>query len=251
MVPRDELIGHLDSYLRAREYRDYGPQGLQVEGRSEIRRVVTAVSSSLELFERAATARADLILVHHGLLWDRDSRLVRGAFRERLATLLRHEINLAGYHLCLDAHPELGNNALAARGLGLTDIQPWCEEAGMPIGYRGRCEPAPAAEWLRRINAFYGSDSLAFLYGPEPVRSIGVVSGGAQRQVHDALAAGLDLYITGEVSEFVMHTAKEGGIHFVAAGHYNTERIGIRALGEYVAARFDVEVEFIDLPNPV
>lgn len=250
MVSRDELIGYLDGYLRVGEYRDYGPQGLQVEGRPEIRKVVTAVSSSLELFERAAAVGADLVMVHHGLLWDRDSRLVRGAYRERLAVLLRNEINLAGYHLCLDAHPEVGNNVLAARGLGLTDIQPWCEEAGTAIGFRGQCEPAPAAEWLRRINTFYGSDSLAFLYGPEPVRSIGIVSGGAQRQVHDALAEGLDMYVTGEVSEFVMHTAKEGGIHFVAAGHYNTERIGIRTLGEHVASRYNVDVEFIDLPNP-
>jgi dinuclear metal center YbgI/SA1388 family protein len=251
MVSRDELIGYLDDYLLVQEFRDYGPQGLQVEGRAEVRKVVTAVSSSLELFRRAAEEEADLILVHHGLLWDRDSRLVRGAFRERLATLLRHDINLAGYHLCLDAHPEVGNNALAVRGLGLTDIQPWCEEGGVGIGFRGRGEPAGASEWLRRINEFYGSDSLAFLYGPEPVRSIGVISGGAQRQIQDALAAGLDLYVTGEVSEFVMHTAKEGGIHFVAAGHYNTERIGIRALGEHVAERFGLDVQFIDLPNPV
>jgi dinuclear metal center YbgI/SA1388 family protein len=251
MVARDELIGYLDSYLKVREYRDYGPQGLQVEGRPEIRKVVTAVSSSLELFERAAAAGADLVMVHHGLLWDRDSRLVRGAFRERLAVLMRNEINLAGYHLCLDAHPEVGNNALAARSLGLTDIQPWCEEGGVTIGFRGRCEPASAAEWLQRINTLYGSDSLAFLYGPEPVRSIGIISGGAQRQVHDALAEGLDMYVTGEVSEFVMHTAKEGGIHFVAAGHYNTERIGIRALGEHIASRYNIDVEFIDLPNPV
>jgi dinuclear metal center YbgI/SA1388 family protein len=251
MVLRDELIDYLADYLKVREYRDYGPQGLQVQGRAEIRKVVTAVSSSLELFERAAAAGADLIMVHHGLLWDRDSRLVCGAHRERLAALLRNDINLAGYHLCLDAHPEVGNNALAVRGLGLTDIQPWCEDGGVMYGFRGRGEPAPATEWLQRINDFYGSNSLAFLYGPEPVRSIGIVSGGAQRQVHDALAAGLDMYVTGEAGEFVMHTAKEGGIHFVAAGHYNTERIGIRALGEHVASRYNVDVKFIDIPNPV
>src|SRR4051794_21963507 len=112
MVPRDDLIRYVDDYLRVREIRDYGPQGLQVEGRSAVNRVVTAVSASLELFQRAAECNADLILVHHGVLWDRDSRLIRGAYRERLATLLRHDINLAGYHLCLDAHPEIGNNAL-------------------------------------------------------------------------------------------------------------------------------------------
>jgi dinuclear metal center YbgI/SA1388 family protein len=251
MVQRDDLIRYIDDYLRVRDIRDYGPQGLQVEGRSEVRKVVTAVSASLELFCRAAESGADLILVHHGVLWDRDSRLIKGAYRERLATLLRHEINLAGYHLCLDAHAEIGNNALAVRGLGLTEIESWCEESGTAIGWRGRCEPVSGSKWLERINAFYGSNSLAFLYGPEPVRSIGIISGGAQRQVTDALAAGLDMYVTGEVSEFVMHTAKESGIHFIAAGHYNTERIGIRALGEHVAARYDVEVEFIDIPNPV
>jgi dinuclear metal center YbgI/SA1388 family protein len=251
MVARDELVGYLDDYLRVPEIRDYGAQGLQVEGRPEIRKIVTAVSSSLELFERAAAAGADLILVHHGLLWDRDSRRVCGPFGRRLALLLRHEINLAGYHLCLDAHPEVGNNALAVRGLGLTEVTPWCEEHGTAIGFWGRCEPTPASEWLQRINTFYGSNSLAFLYGPDRVRSVGIVSGGAQRQIHDALALGLDLFVTGEASVFVMHTAQEGGIHFVAAGHYNTERIGIRALGEYIARRYGLEVEFIDLPNPV
>ncbi len=251
MVSRDELIGYLDGYLRVGEFRDYGPQGLQVEGKPEIRKIVTAVSSSLALFERAVEAGADLIMVHHGLLWDQDSRLVRGAYRARLATLLRHDINLAGYHLCLDAHAEVGNNALATRGLGLTDIQPWCEVSGVPIGFRGRCEPTPAAEWVRRINSFYHSEALAFLYGPEAICSVGIVSGGAQRQIHDALAAGLDMYVTGEASEFVMHAAQEGGIHFVAAGHYHTERIGIRTLGEHVAQRYDIAVEFIDLPNPV
>jgi dinuclear metal center YbgI/SA1388 family protein len=251
MAGRDEILAHLHEYLRVADYRDYGPQGLQVEGKAEVRKVVSGVSGSVALFEAAAAAGADLILVHHGIFWDRESRVVKGGLKRRLELLLGHEMTLAGYHLCLDAHSEVGNNILAARGLGLSNIQPWAEYNGRTIGFRGEWDGLAPDEAVQRVNDLYGSRSLTFLSGPERIRHVGIVSGGAQSEIRTAIESGLDLYITGEVSEYVMTTAQEGGIHFISAGHYNTERLGIRALGEYVAGRFGVEHEFIDIPNPV
>lgn len=251
MAERDAILQYLGDYLRVGEWRDYGPQGLQVEGAARVERVVTGVSASVELFERAAEVRAQMVLVHHGMFWEKDSRVVRGPLRRRLELLLRHEITLAGYHLCLDAHPEVGNNILAARGLGLEDITPFGRYEKTTIGFQGRLPGVPVEAFVRRVDEFYGSRSLVFPYGPEAVRSVGIISGGAQREMLQAIEAGLDMFITGEASEFVMQTAKEAGIHYAAAGHYNTERNGIRALGEHVAARFGIEATFIDLPNPV
>lgn len=250
-IPRDEILAYLQETLRVGDFRDYGPQGLQVEGRPEVRKVVSGVSGSVALFERAADAGADLIIVHHGIFWERESRVVRGGLKRRLELLLEHQMTLAGYHLCLDAHSEWGNNVLAARGLELENIRPWGEYQGKPIGYRGDWEGLPIAAAVERVNALYGSRALEFLYGPERVRTVGIISGGAQDQVREAIRDGLDLYITGEASEFVMHTAREGAIHFLGAGHYNTERLGIRAVGEHLAQRYGIEHEFIDLPNPV
>jgi dinuclear metal center YbgI/SA1388 family protein len=248
---RDALAAYLDEYLRVAEVRDYGPQGLQVEGRDEVRKIVTAVSASLELFEQAVAAGADAILVHHGLFWDRESRVVRGPLKRRLRLLLEHDVSIMGYHLCLDRHPEVGNNILAARGLGLREIAPVALYEGVSIGFQGETGGVPAEEMVRRIDGFYGSRSLTFLYGPPVVRRVGIISGGAQREMQQAIDAGLDMYLTGEASEFVMHKAQEAGLHYVAAGHYATERIGIRTLGEHLAARFGLEAEFIDIPNPV
>lgn len=251
MASRDEILRYLHDYLRVKDYRDYGPQGLQVEGKAEVRKVVSGVSGSAALFEQAAEAGADLVLVHHGIFWDKESRVVKGGLKRRLELLLQHEITLAGYHLCLDAHPEVGNNVLAARGLGLENIRAWAEYNGRTIGFRGEWAGLPAAEAVARVNTLYGSRAVEFLYGPAEVREVGIISGGAQGEVRLAIEDGLDLYITGEVSEFVMNTAREGNIHFLGAGHYNTERLGIRALGEHVAAQFQVEHQFIDVPNPV
>ena len=249
---RDNILSHLHEYLRVADFRDYGPQGLQVEGRPDVRKVVSGVSGSVALFEQAAAAGADMVIVHHGIFWERESRVVKGGLKRRLELLLEHGMTLAGYHLCLDAHPELGNNILGVRGLQLENTAPWAEYQGRLIGFRGEWTvPITPQEAVERINRLYGSDSLTFLAGPGMVRTAGVITGGAQDQVGDAIEAGLDMFITGEASEFVMNRAREGGIHFVAAGHYNTERLGIRALGEYVAQRFGVAHEFIDIPNPV
>lgn len=252
MASRTEIVRYLDAYLDVPRTPDYGPQGLQVEGKEEVRRVATAVSASLALFERAIAWGADLILVHHGLFWENTPRVVTGPLGRRLALLLAHEVNLAAYHLCLDRHPEIGNNVLALRGLGCEALEPFGEHRGVTIGYRGTLPGGlPLAELTARVREFFGREPLVFPYGPDPVHTLGVITGGAQRELTQAIAAGLDAYLTGEASEWVMHAAEEARITYFAAGHYATETTGIRALGDHVAQRFGVEARFFDLPNPV
>jgi dinuclear metal center YbgI/SA1388 family protein len=245
-APINDLIGHLDALLNPSAFDDYGPNGLQVPGNDAISTVVTGVSASSELFELAAGHDADLVLVHHGLFWGAtgpvDARLKR-----RLKLLFEHDMALAAYHLPLDAHPLVGNNALLAQAIGATEPEPF---AG--IGVRARL-PAISPEELRaRVReATGGREPLAFLAGPDPVQTIGIVSGGAARHLDDAIAAGLDAFVTGEPREPAMNDAREGGIHFLAAGHYATETFGVRALGDRLASEFGLRHVFADVPNPI
>ena len=251
-VDRDELVAYLAELLEPDQGRDYCPNGLQVEGRSRIRRLITGVSACLELFEAARRANADAILVHHGIFWDGAPMSLVGMQARRVRELIAGELNLLAYHLPLDRHSELGNNALAAQAFGLVERRPFAFHKGQEIGFKGRFEPAiPAAELARRCADIFGQEPLTFLSGPESVSSLGLVSGGAQRDFYQAIADGLEAFITGEVSEWVMNVAREEGVHYLAAGHYATERLGVRALGEHLAERFALDVEFIDIPNPV
>jgi len=248
---RDALVSYLDQYLDSRG-RDYGPNGLQVEGREEIRKIVTGVSACQELFVRAREAGADAVLVHHGLFWEGMPRTLTGFQYRRVAELIRGEMSLIAYHLPLDRHAGVGNNAVAGRQFGLEGLEPFGEHEGLPIGFKGRFpSPLSSTELVERCRQVYGQEPLAFLSGPEAIQSLGIISGGAQREFYGAIADGLDAYITGEVSEWVMNVAKETETHYLAAGHYATERLGIRALGEHLAERFGIVAEFIDVPNPV
>jgi dinuclear metal center YbgI/SA1388 family protein len=248
---REALISYLDQYLDSRG-RDYGPNGLQVEGREEIRKIVTGVSACQELFVRAREAGADAVLVHHGLFWEGMPRTLTGFQYRRVAELIRGEMSLIAYHLPLDRHLEVGNNAVAGRQLGLRRIEPFGEHDGLPLGVKGLFpEPVSPEELVERCRRVYGQEPLAFLSGPEAISTLGIISGGAQREFYAAIADGLNAYITGEVSEWVMNVARETRTHYLAAGHYATERLGVRALGEHLAERFGIEVEFIDVPNPV
>ncbi len=252
MLSLAELVDYLDGLLAAGEGRDVCPNGLQVEGRQRVKRLVTGVSACQELFAAARQRRADAILVHHGIFWRGDPRVLRGVQYRRVAELVHGELSLLAYHLPLDRHPELGNNALAARSLGLGDLTPFGTLDGEEWGFRGRfAEPVTMADFTARCRELFGGEPLVFAHGPDPVTTAGVVSGGAQRVLAQAIEAGLDLFLTGEVSEWVMNLAREAGIHFVAAGHYATERLGVQALGDHLADRFGLEVEFVDIPNPV
>jgi dinuclear metal center YbgI/SA1388 family protein len=245
-VPLEHLIGHLDALLNPAAFDDYGPNGLQVPGSGSISTVVTGVSASVELFERAADEHADLVLVHHGLFWGTTGP-IDGRLKRRLKLLFHHDMALAAYHLPLDAHLRVGNNALLAAAIGATSPEPF---AG--IGVRARLDGVSPDELVARVrDATGGREPLAFLCGPDPVRTIGIVSGGGARHLDDAIAAGLDAFVTGEPREPAMNDARESAIHFLAAGHYATETFGVRALGDGLAAEFGVRHLFVDLPNPI
>ena len=245
MAERDEIIAYANELLDLGSFRDYGPQGLQVVGADEVTRVVCAVSSSLELFDRAAAAGAQLVIVHHGLLWDNESRVIDRRVRRRLQTLFDADISLAGYHLALDAHPEVGNNALLARELGVEVDGPFLD-----FGVGGRVSTT-RDEFVARIREKIAPDPLVFAEGPDELGRVAIVSGGGSKYLPDAAAAGYDLYLTGEPAEPSLHLARELAITFVAAGHYATERLGVIALTEKLAERFELEWEFVELPNPV
>lgn len=251
-VKRVRLLAYLEDYLGAREGRDACPNGLQVEGRTTIRKIVCGVSACRDLFERAADLSADAVLVHHGILWEGAPRELTGVQYQRVKRLIESGLNLLAYHLPLDRHPEVGNNALAARSLGLDHLEPFGRLDGLPLGFKGQfATPLPVDRFVERCRQVFGQEPLIYRHGPDPLASAAIVSGAAQRSFQDAIEEGLDLFLTGEVSEWVLHTAQESETHYVAAGHYATERLGIRALGEHLRDRFGLEVTFVDLPNPV
>jgi dinuclear metal center YbgI/SA1388 family protein len=218
-----------------------------VPGSREVTSVVTGVSAQLELFERAAEAGAQLVLCHHGLFWDFHPRSIGAAMKRRLRVLFDNDISVAGYHLPLDAHPEVGNNALICEALGLERAEPFSAHKGRAIGFVG----VPFAELRARCEEAFGREPFVFDSGPELVHSVGIVSGGAQSRFREAIELGLDAFLTGEVAEHVMAEAREGGVHYIGAGHYATERLGIRRLGELVAERFRIEHRFVEIPNPI
>ena len=247
------LIGYLDELLMPAAFSDYGPNGLQVPGRDEIETVVTGVSAGEELFRRAAELDAGLVLVHHGIFWNGAPLALSVADKRRLAVLFEHDIALAAYHLPLDGHPEIGNNALIAAGLGCASHEPFALHKGRPIGVAGRFGGDGIApdELVARAHGLTGREPLAFLAGPQRVCTIGIVSGGGSPYLGDAIAAGYDAFLTGEPVERVMHQAQEAGIHFLAAGHYATETFGVRRLGDLLAERFGIRHVFVDIPNPI
>ena len=247
MARRDEVIAYADELLELDSFPDYGPMGLQVAGSEDVTRIACAVSASLELFELAAAVGANLLLVHHGLLWDNDPRTIDDRMRRKLEALFRAGTTLAAYHLALDAHPEIGNNALLARELGVAVDGP---VAGLGVGGRLESGMDPEA-FVDLVGERLGRVPTAFLEGPDTVERIAIISGGAARYVTDAAGEGYDLFLTGEPAEPTLHTARELGIHFVAAGHYATERLGVQALAERLEDRFSLEWEFLELPNPV
>ncbi len=251
-VRRQQLLDYLDGYLDADVGDDFGPNGLQVEGRGTIRKIVTGVSASEALFRRARELEADAVLVHHGLFWNGDDRRLVGFLRRRVGALIEGDINLFAYHLPLDRHSGLGNNVLAARAFGIDPPRPFGEHEELPIGSAGELdEPLAPARFERRCEEVFGQAPLAFAHGPDPIRTAAFVSGAAERLFHQAIADGYDAFVTGEASEWVMNVARETGTHFFAAGHYATERLGVRELGRLLAREFGITVEFVDVPNPV
>jgi dinuclear metal center YbgI/SA1388 family protein len=253
MSDRDEILRYCDDLLDRDSFEDYGPNGIQVPGRTEVSRIATGVSANLETLERAVETGAELVMTHHGLLWGDEVSPLSAPMTARLRTLLCANCSLAAYHLPLDAHPEIGNNALLRDALGLEpDERPFGRAKGSAVGLIGRAdEPIELGELRRRLADALGREPLVFDAGPDRISAVGIVTGAGAFALHEAGPMGLDALVTGEPSEPVMGEAREYGIHFLAGGHYATETMGIRRLGELVAERFEIEHEFIDVPNPV
>ena len=248
-MQRAELDAYLDQYLDVARFRDYCPNGLQVEGKAGVARIVTGVTASLELIERAIHARADALLVHHGYFWRNEDPKLVGIKRRRIARLIEHDLNLYAFHLPLDSHPEVGNNATLAARLGLTIEGRTGEQE---IVFFGRAERELAlSELAERVETSLARPPLVI---GDPDRRVGRIAwctGAAQGYLEDAVRIGADAYITGEASEQTVHLARESGVAFLAAGHHATERYGIEALGRHLAQRFGLEHLHIDVPNPV
>jgi dinuclear metal center YbgI/SA1388 family protein len=252
VASRDEIIAFCDQLLDAGSFDDYGPNGLQVPGSPEVSKLATGVSANRAFIDAAVDSGAQLALTHHGLFWSSQPLALSEGMAGRLRAALGAQLSVAGYHLPLDAHPEVGNNALICDRLGFEQEGGFGEVNGRKIGVIGRsAEGVEAAELTRRVTELAGREPLVFDAGPERVHSIGIVSGGASSLLNEAIAGGLDSFLTGEPTERVMADAREGRIHFFAAGHYATETFGVRRLGELVAERFGIEHQFIDVPNPI
>lgn len=247
-VQRSELQDYLSSLLKVGSFSDYCPNGLQVEGQPLIERLVTGVTASAELIEQAIAHNAQGLLVHHGYFWKGEAATLTGVKKQRIARLLQHEINLFAYHLPLDCHPQLGNNAQLAAAMG------WQISGELPgsIGLMGETSASQSGEALRQQLAAVLDFAVLHIAGADrPIKRVAWCTGAAQGDLQQAIAAGADAYISGEISEPTVHLARESGVHYYAAGHHATERGGVRAVGEHLAERFALDVQFIDLPIPV
>ena len=248
MAHRDEIVEYANELLEIHRFPEYGTPGLQVVGADEVAKIACGVSSSRELFERAAAAGAQLVIVHHGMFWRNEPVWIDRRQRGRLETLFGADLTLLAYHLALDAHPTLGNNAALADALDVEVEGPFAE-----VGQGGRLrKPTGIGELVGRIRESVGSrEPLVFAHGPERIERIAICSGGAGVELIRAAHEGYDLLLTGEPEEPSLQTARELGIHFVAAGHDATERLGVQALARHLAERFALEWEFIEVENPV
>lgn len=250
-----ELERIIDEKLNSRAVSDYAPNGLQVEGKRRIQRIITGVTASLPLIEKAIEKKADALLVHHGYFWKSESPCIRGMKGERIKQLLINEINLFGYHLPLDMHPELGNNAQLAQKLGVTNLRGLEEQSNSIPVYGELAVPISAEALAARIEKvlnrkpLFCGDFIA-RYPQKPIKTVAICTGGGQGYIDLAAAEGIDAFISGEISEQTTHSAREQGIYFFAAGHHATERDGVKALGEWLAENYDLDVEFVDIDNP-
>jgi dinuclear metal center YbgI/SA1388 family protein len=254
-TPTAEILAHLDELLELERFEDYCPNGLQVPGPAEIGTVATGVSASAELFELAAHERADLLIVHHGLFWSKDMGPIDEQLKRRLQLLFEADMALAAYHLPLDAHPQLGNNALLVQTIGAELLEDsFALHRGEPIGCLARFpgEGLPVEELIERVrSATGGREPLVFDAGPPRVQTLAIISGAGSDYLAEAAAAGAEALLTGEPAERALAQARELSLHMIAAGHYATETLGVQALGEHLAERYGLRHVFLDVPNPV
>lgn len=247
-MQRAELEAYLDKYLEVARFRDYCPNGLQVEGRPRVELLVTGVTASLELIEQAIAAHADAVLVHHGYFWRGEDPRLTGVRRRRIARLIQDELNLFAFHLPLDAHPEVGNNVILARELGFQVCGRFGEQE---LGFHGEVEELAVDRLAQLIETRLGRDPLVIGDRARRVRRVAWCTGAAQSYLEEAVRLGVDAFLSGEISEHSVHLARESGVAYFAAGHHATEQFGVQALGAHLAAQFGIAHRHIDVPNPV
>ena len=248
MAQRSDVAVYVSALLQSASFKDYGPNGLQIEGRPQVCRLVSGVTASLALIDAAIEAEADAVLVHHGLFWRGHDGCITGWLKQRVQRLLAHDINLLAYHLPLDAHPQFGNNAQLGLRMGVSADARFGEQS---LGFIGTPEaPLRAKELLERLARMSGRKPALIEGDGRPLRRLAWCSGGAQSYFEAAIAAGADAFVTGEMSEPQVHLARETGVAFIACGHHASERYGVQALGEHLAAQFDIEHRYIEIDNP-
>ena len=248
-MKRDELVSYLDELLQSQRFKDYCPNGLQVEGSNDVKRIVAGVTASQALIDAAVERGADTLLVHHGWFWRGEDGRITGFRKARLQAMLKHEINLIAYHLPLDGHPDLGNNAGLGKRLG------WQSEGrfgDQDIGWTGHLEaPRRLADLQTDVARELRRDPLVIGQPDRRIERIAWCSGGGQGFFEEAVKLGVDAFLSGEISEHSVHLARECGVAFIAAGHHATERFGVEALASHVQERFGLSCEFVDIDNPV
>lgn len=251
-VSRQDLVQYCNRFLQINSFKDYCPNGLQVEGKPIIERLVTGVTASQDLLDAAIEAKADAILVHHGYFWRSDPAVITGMRKQRIETLLKHQINLLAYHLPLDAHSELGNNVQLAKQLGI-DLEGVVGHGhAKNMLFYGKLPSTLAVEdFAKQLENVLKHKPMVVQSTGDAVLRVAWCTGAAQHYITDAVELGVDAFISGEISENTTHAAKELGIHYFAAGHHATERYGVQALGEHLVQEFGVSHQFIDIPNPV
>jgi dinuclear metal center YbgI/SA1388 family protein len=254
MIKRDKIVNFCNDYLKADTFTDYCYNGLQIEGKDDISKIVTGVSLSRQFIERAIEEKADMIIVHHGLFKNQlgDPPRIIGIFKERIKLLMQHDINLCGYHLPLDAHPEIGNNISLARLLKLINLEHLISPYYGEIGYIGEMkDEMKLSDFVAYVDKMLKTQSFTIAAGHEWIKKVGIISGGSAIEYSEAFEQGADTFITGEIKENIVREVEEIGMNYINAGHYNTEKLGIQNLGKLVSEKFNIEMKFIDIPCEV
>lgn len=246
------LVSYLDEYLHARAIQDYCPNGLQIEGRPEVKKIIGGVTATQALIDLAIANNADAIMVHHGFFWKGEDQAITGIKKNRIQALLQHNISLIAYHLPLDVHPIVGNNAQLAQRLNLEITGPLDPSSKLSIGVAAKLKkPMNSKEFKDFVSESLGRECLQIGDDSKLLKTIGLCTGAAQGMISQAVDLGLDAYLSGEISEPTVHIASESGVNYFSAGHHATERGGIMALGKHLQQEFQIDFEFIDLYNPV
>lgn len=249
-MERDALKEYLHVYLNVSQFKDYCPNGMQVEGKEKIHKIATAVSGDLVTIEHAVEKEVDALIVHHGIFWKNDPYPVTGSKKRKIELLLKHKISLFAYHLPLDAHQEVGNNWKAAKDLGWNDLEPFGTFNGIEIGVRGAFSSCSVDVFIAKIEKYYGRQAVKALGGPSQIQTAALISGGAYKELASAASAGIDCFITGNFDEPAWGVALEEKIHFLALGHTFTEKIGPKALADHLSQYLGIDAQFLDTENP-